>query len=70
MTRSEIASNGELIKRKIEELGITQEAFAEMVGIGDRGIRKWLQNGVYDTRTLLRIANIFDCSVEDLICYK
>lgn len=70
MARSEIASNGELIKRKIEELGITQEAFAEMIGIGDRGIRKWLQNGVYDTRTLLRIANIFDCSVEDLICYK
>ena len=70
MARSEIASNGELIKRKIEELGMTQDDFAEKIGIGDRGFRKWLKNGVYDTRTLLRIAKIFDCSVEDLICYK
>ncbi len=70
MTRSEIASNGELIKRKVEELGETQESFAERIGIGDRGFRKWLQNGVYDLRTLSRLAKIFDCSVEDLICYK
>ena len=65
-----IANNGELIKRKIEELDKTQEDFAEEIGIGDRGIRKWLKNGVYDTRTLLRLAKAFDCSVEDLICYE
>lgn len=70
MTRSAIANNGELIKRKIEELDKTQEDFAEEIGIGDRGIRKWLKNGVYDTRTLLRLAKAFDCSVEDLICYE
>lgn len=70
MARSEIASNGELIKRKIEELGVTQEAFAEMVGIGDRGLRKWLKNGVDSLKTLAQIAKIFGCSVEDLICYK
>ena len=70
MSQSGIASNGELIKRKIEELGFTQEGFADKVGIGHRGIRKWLQNGVYDTRTLLRIAQIFECRVEDLICYE
>ena len=67
MARSEIASNGELIKRK---LGVTQEAFAEMVGIGDRGLRKWLKNGVDSLKTLAQIAKIFGCSVEDLICYK
>ena len=70
MTRSEIASNGELIKRKIEELGVTQEVFAEMVGIGERGLRKWLNSGVDSLKTLARIAKIFDCRVEDLICYE
>ncbi len=70
MTRSVIANNGYLIKRKVEEMGLTQEQFADLVCIGERGFRKWLKSGIYDIRILCKVANIFNCSVEDLILYE
>ena len=66
MAQSCYANNGELIKRHIKEKGLTQAKFAEAIGYEERTVRKWIQNGVYDYRALVEIANIFECDVRDL----
>lgn len=67
MTRSVIANNGDLIKRKTSEAGMTQQDLADKLGYTLRGVQKWFKAGVYDYRVLDRIASVFEISVEDLI---
>lgn len=66
MTQKCLPHNGERIRRLAKEKGYTQAQLAEALEYDERSVRKWCQKGVYDYRLLVRIANIFGCSVDDL----
>lgn len=67
MTRSVIANNGDLIKRKISEAGKTQQDLADELEYSLRAVQKWCSVGVSDYHVLARIADVFGISVMDLI---
>ena len=66
MTQSAVPNNGERIRTRIKEKGLTQSDFAEKMGYEERTIRKWLKNGVTDYRLLVQIANIFEYNIHNL----
>lgn len=70
MTRSVIANNGSLIKQLTKEAGMTQQDLADKLEYTLRAVQKWCSQGVNDYHVLVRIANIFEIAVEDLIYEK
>lgn len=59
--------NGEKIKRLIKESGYTQASFSELISVSERTLRKMIHNGVYDLRTLFKIAKALKIDVCELI---
>ena len=54
----------ELRKKK----GYSQEELAEKLGVSRQSVSKWESNNTYpETDKIIQIANIFDCSMDDLI---
>lgn len=59
-------NNGEKIRRLIKAKGFTQARFARLLCVEERTLRKMLHDGVYDIRSLLRMADLLSCRVDDL----
>ncbi len=59
--------NGEKIRRFIKARGFTQARFASLLGVEERSLRKMLHNGVYDLRTLYKMAKVLDVDVHLLV---
>lgn len=59
--------NGEKIKRLIKESGYTQASFSELISVSELNLRKMIHNGVYDLRTLFKIAKALKIDVCELI---
>lgn len=54
----------ELRKKK----GYSQEELAEKLGVSRQSVSKWESNNTYpETDKIIQIANLFDCSMDDLI---
>ena len=70
MTRSVIANNGDLIKQLTKKADMTQQDLADKLGYTLRGVQKWMKCGVSDYHVLVRIADLFEIAVEDLIYEK
>ena len=48
--------------------GLSQEELAEKLGVSRQSVSKWESNSTYpETDKIVQIANIFDCSMDDLI---
>ncbi|MCL2375151.1 MAG: helix-turn-helix domain-containing protein [Firmicutes bacterium] len=59
---------GENLKKLRIDSGTTQKRLAEKLSVTDRSIRDWENEKTepsYDT--LIRIADIFDCSLDELL---
>jgi len=59
---------GAVLKRRIKEMGYTQEEFADKVGIGYSTLKKYLSGkNLYDVELLLRFAEVLECSCDYLL---
>jgi len=59
---------GAVLKRRIKEMGYTQEEFADKVGIGHSTLKKYLSGkNLYDVELLLRFAEVLECSCDYLL---
>ena len=59
---------GANLKRLIKESKYrTQEEFAFVFGCEDRTLRRWINNGLYNLRTIQEIADFFKISVFDIL---
>lgn len=67
MARSVIANNGKLIKQLTKKAGMTQQDLADRLDYTLRAVQKWYSQGVNDYHVLVRIADVFEIAVEDLI---
>lgn len=48
--------------------GLSQEDLAEKLGVSRQSVSKWESNNTYpETDKIIQIANLFDCSMDDLI---
>ena len=48
--------------------GYSQEELAEKLGVSRQSVSKWESNNTYpETDKIIQIANLFDCSMDDLI---
>lgn len=48
--------------------GLSQEELAEKLGVSRQSVSKWESNNTYpETDKIIQIANLFDCSMDDLI---
>lgn len=57
------------IKTYREKQGYTQEELGDLLGVGRAAVAQWERGAnVPKTKTLLKLASIFKCSVEDLLC--
>lgn len=56
------------IKAYREKQGFTQEELGNLLGVGRAAVAQW-ERGVNlpKPKTLLNLANIFNCSIEDLL---
>ena len=70
MTRSVIPNNGTLIKQLTKKAGLTQQDLADKLDYTLRAVQKWCNQGVNDYHVLVRIADVFEITVEDLIYEK
>ena len=68
---------GAVLKRRIKDMGYTQEEFADKVGIGHSTLKKYLSGkNLYDVELLLRFAEVLaglmepvlSCQVIPAIC--
>ena len=58
----------ERIKRLREKAGLSQKALAEKIGVSQQSINKYENHNIEpDIETLIRIADVFDTSVDYLI---
>lgn len=54
-----------------EQLGITQEELARRLGVEPPAVSKWDRNLAYPRMDkLVAMADIFGCTVDDIICRK
>ena len=65
-------TNGEILGNKLYELrkqaGLSQEAFAEKLGVSRQAVSKWeCGASMPDTDNLITIANLYDISLDELI---
>jgi transcriptional regulator with XRE-family HTH domain len=62
------SSFAERIREIITTLGLDQSQFAEFVGVGDKQIYRWMKGEQSPSmETLLKIADVADCSIEWLM---
>ena len=65
MTKKEV---GELIKDKRIDLGLTQEDFANEIGVSSKAISKWESGkSLPDTKVLKKVANILSINLDEYI---
>lgn len=58
------------LKTMRESLGVTQKAVAEAIGVSQQSINKYENHNIEpDIETLIRLAQYFHCSVDQLIGY-
>lgn len=59
---------GEILKKRIKEMGHTQEEFAELAGISYGTLKKYLSgDSEYNRTNLIKIAKALDCSYDYLL---
>ena len=59
---------GEILKKRIKEMGYTQEEFAELAGISYGTLKKYLSgDSEYNRTNLINIANALECSYDYLL---
>nr|DAW29050.1 MAG TPA: Helix-turn-helix XRE-family like protein [Caudoviricetes sp.] len=60
-------NNSPIAKRRME-LGMTQQQLAEKVGCYAKDVSRW-ENGVFvpHVETMLKIATVLDCTIDDLV---
>lgn len=59
---------GEKISKLRKEHELSQEQFAEVLGVSRQSVSKWELNLSYpDTERLIRISKLFDCSLDNLL---
>lgn len=59
---------GEILKKRIKEMGHTQEEFAELAGISYGTLKKYLSgDSEYNRTNLIKIANALECSYDYLL---
>lgn len=59
---------GEKLSRLRKENNMTQEQFAERLGVSRQSVSKWESNTAYpETEKLIRISSILDCSLDYLL---
>ena len=57
------------IKEQREKLGWTQEELANRLNVSRTAVVKWETGAAMPTvRRLMSIANLFGCSIDDLVC--
>ncbi|MDE6407877.1 MAG: helix-turn-helix domain-containing protein [Anaeroplasmataceae bacterium] len=69
MERNKISTEriGQNFKKLLKKEGLTYEKFAELMPCNSRTVGRWVQNGIDDVRIILRIAEIFQIEVEDIM---
>jgi len=50
---SEVEKEENLVKKTCRELGITQKELAEMIGVSQTTIFRWISNGIDKTATII-----------------
>ena len=61
---------GEKIKELRKKADITQERFAEYLGVTAQAVSKWeVENGYPDIELLPSIANFFNITIDELMCF-
>lgn len=59
---------GEILKKRIKEMGYTQEEFSEISGIAYGTLKKYLSgDSEYNRTNLIKLANALDCSYDYLL---
>lgn len=59
------------IKHLIQHKGYDNKRLAEELGVSLRSIQRWVSGDAFpDTEALVKMAFIFDCSLDDLVSYK
>ena len=58
---------GRNLKRALQAKGITQERFAEQIGVSDRTVRRWVGGDIHSLETVGEIANALQIRLEDIL---
>ena len=59
---------GDKLYKKKKKNGYSQEELADKLGVSRQSVSKWESNSTYpETDKIIQIANLFDCSMDDLI---
>ena len=62
---------GKNISRLRKEKNLSQEKLAELLGVSRQAVTKWENGkGNPDTENLIRLAEVFECSLDELCCQK
>ena len=57
---------GSFLKRELRKRGITQEDFAEYIGVSDRTVRRWVSGDIHSLDVVGEIARALRVSVGDI----
>ncbi len=57
---------GRNLKRQLQARGITQERFAEQIGVSDRTVRRWVGGDIHSLETVGEIANALQIQLGDI----
>lgn len=58
------------IRRKMKDKHLTAEKLATLLGVSKRAVWKYTSNTVPNTQRLFAIAQIFDCTMDELLVSK
>ena len=63
-----IATLSRNLREMREKKGLTQKDLADRLSLSDKTISKWeTERSIPDVFTLLKIAELFDCTLDDLL---
>lgn len=66
--RGDFMKFGDKLMKLRKQNGYSQEELAEKLGVSRQSVSKWESNNTYpETDKIIQIANLFDCSMDDLI---
>ena len=57
---------GRYLKRELRRRGITQEEFAERIGVSDRTVRRWTSGDIHSLETVAEIASALRVNAKDI----
>ena len=64
----ELATLSKNLRELREKRGLTQKDLADRLSLSDKTISKWeTERSIPDIFTLLKLAEIFDCTLEDFL---